>query len=441
MKSEAQELVAAWRDYDARYPTDAPAQRVALAGLSALTASADLDAIRDAARRSGSPRLAGLARDRSQWEQTVRAHTLHRGLLLPPGAVAGAAARDAAAVSVARKLVGHLLTGTGQTHPKLTARQTAATRMAFAIVAGRELDEARSKGWKGVVMSGPWLALELGAGSPQTGKSTLDRLTALGWLTKAHRAKGGRAYVYKTRNLPGFLADQYDHAQTINALTTGLRGHDLLANLILDVRAAAWAHGDDAPGSGVWAYAVAQASGTDLGLSKVARGHARTWLDGHGLGVDDLPIWVAENSGSGSAAQLAKEAAEEAREAKAAELVSMTAKHRARVKAAGEILRAAARAAHEKPGKRRAVQHLVPPARATPEELLAWTKKLLGALSKAMPDARIRAALAPQIAKQLGLALTAADHPKARADSVAARVSKVLAPKAEEGPDNAQEAA
>lgn len=441
MKSEAEELVAAWRDYDSRYPTDAPAQRVALAGLSALTASADLDAIRDAARRSGSPRLAGLARDRSQWEQTVRAFQLHRGLLLPPGAVAGAAARDAAAVSVARKLVGHLLTGTGQTHPRLTARQTAQTRFAFAIVAGRELDEARSKGWKGVVMSGPWLALELGAGSPQTGKSTLDRLAALGWLTKAHRAKNGRAFVYKTRNLPAVFADQFDHAQTINALTTGLRGHDLLADLILDVRAPAWAHGDDAPGAGVWAYAVEQASGTDLGLSKVARGHVRAWLDGHGIGVDDLPVWVAENSGSGSAAQSTKEQAEQAREAKAAELVSMTAKHRARVKAAGEILRAAARAAHKKPGKRRAVQHLVPPARATPEELLAWTKKLLGALSKAMPDARIRAALVPQIAKQLGLALTAADHSKSRADAVAARVVQVLTPKASEGPDNERVAA
>lgn len=441
MKSEAEELVAAWRDYDSRYPTDAPAQRVALAGLSALSASADLDAIRDAARTSGSPRLASLARDRSQWEQVVRAHTLHRGLLLPPGAVAGAEARDAAAVSVARKLVGHLLTGTGHTHPRLTARQTAQTRFAFAIVAGRELDEARSKGWKGVVMSGPWLALELGAGSPQTGKSTLDRLAALGWLTKAHKAKNGRAYVYKTRNLPASLSDQFDRAQTITAITTGTRGADLLADLVLDVRAAAWAHGDDAPGSGVWAYAVEQASGTDLGLSRVARGHARTWLDGHGIGVDDLPVWVAEHSGSGSTAQLAKEEAEAAREAKAAELVSMTERHRARVRAAGEILRAAARAAHDKPGKRKAVQHLVPPARTTPEELLEWTKKLLGALAKAMPDPRIRVALAPQIGKQLGLALTAADYPKARADSVAARVSKVLAPKAEEGPDNEQEAA
>ena len=441
MKSEHEMLVAAWRDYDTRYPTDAPAQRVALAGLSALSASADLDAIRDAARQSGSPRLASLARDRSQWEQVVRAHTLHRGLLLPPGAVAGAAARDAAAVSVARKLVGHLLTGTGQTHPKLTARQTAATRMAFAIVAGRELDEARSKGWRGVVMSGPWLALELGAGSPQTGKSTLDRLCNLGWLTKAHKARGGRAFVYKTKNLPAHLADQYDYAQTINALTTGLRGHDLLADLILDVRAPAWAHGDDAPGAGVWAYAVEQAAGTDLGLSRVARGHARTWLDGHGIGIDDLPIWVAEHSGAGSTAQTAKEEAEAARETKAAELVSMTEKHRARVRAAGEILRAAARAAHDKPGKRRAVQHLVPPARATPEELLAWTKKLLGALSKAMPDPRIRVALAPQIGKQLGLALTAADHPKARADAVGTRVVQVLAPKASEGPDNERAAA
>lgn len=441
MKSDNVELVKTLRGFDARYPTSAPAQQVMLAVLAATAVDASPDAVRDAARKSGSPRLASLARDRSQWEQVIRAHTLHRGLLLPPGAVAGAAARDAAAVSVARRLVGHLLTGTGQTHPKLTARQTAATRMALAIVAGRELDEARSKGWKGVVMSGPWLALELGAGSPQTGKSTLDRLCNLGWLTKAHKARGGRAYVYKTKNLPAVLSDQYDHAQTVNALTTGLRGHDLLADLILDVRAAAWAHGDDAPGSGVWAYAVEQAGQVDLGLSRVARGHARAWLDGHGIGVDDLPVWVAENSGSGSAAQTTKEQAEQAREAKAAELVSMTAKHRARVKAAGEILRAAARAAHEKPGKRRAVQHLVPPARTTPEELMAWTKRLLGALSKAMPDARIRAALVPQIAKQLGLALTAADHSKSRADAVAARVEQVLAPKTKEGPDNGKVAA
>lgn len=441
MKSDNVELARTLRGFDARYPTSAPAQQVMLAVLAATASDASPDAVRDAARTSGSPRLAGLARDRSQWEQVIRAFQLHRGLLLPPGAVAGAAARDAVAVSVARKLVGHLLTGTGQTHPKLTARQTAATRMALAIVAGRELDEARTKGWKGVVMSGPWLALEMGAGSPQTGKSTLDRLTGLGWLTKAHKARGGRAYVYKTRNLPAVLSDQFDHAQTVNALTTGTRGADLLADLVLDVRAAAWAYGDDAPGSGVWAYAVEQASGTDLGLSRVARGHARTWLDGHGIGVDDLPVWVAENSGSGSTAQLAKEAAEEAREAKAAQLVSMTEKHRARVKAAGEILRAAARNAHEKPGKRRAVQHLVPPARATPEELLEWTKRLLGALAKAMPDARIRAALAPQIGKQLTLALTAADHPKARADSVAARVEQVLLPKAKEGPDSGRMAA
>lgn len=441
MKSDNVELVRTLRAFDARYPTSAPAQQVMLAVLAATAVDASPDAIRDAARTSGSPRLASLARDRSQWEQVIRAFQLHRGLLLPPGAVAGAEARDAAAVSVARKLVGHLLVGTGQTHPRLTARQTAATRMALAIVAGRELDEARSKGWKGVVMSGPWLALELGAGSPQTGKSTLDRLTDLGWLTKSHKAKNGRAYVYKTRNLPGFLSDQFDHAETVNALTTGLRGHDLLADLILDVRAAAWAHGDGAPGSGVWAYAVEQTSGTDLGLSRVARGHARAWLDEHGLGVDDLPIWVAENSGTGSAAQLAKEEAEAARETKAAELVSMTEKHRARVRAAGEILRAAAREAHEKPGKRRAVQHLVPPARVTPEELMAWTKSLLGELSKAMPDPRIRVALAPQIGKQLTLALTAADYPKARAESVAARVEQVLTPKAAEGPDKVQEAA
>ncbi|WP_424465423.1 hypothetical protein [Pseudoclavibacter helvolus] len=441
MKSEAEELVAAWRDYDSRYPTDAPAQRVALAGLSALTASADLDAIRDAARRSGSPRLAGLARDRSQWEQVIRAFQLHRGLLLPPGAMAGAEARDAAAVSVARKLVGHLLTGTGQTQPKLTARQTAQTRFAFAIVAGRELDEARSKGWKGIVMSGPWLALEMGAGSPQTGKSTLDRLCALGWLTKAHRAKGGRAFVYKVRNLPVHLANQYDRAQTVNALTTGTRGVDLLADLILDVRAPAWAHGDDAPGSGVWAYAIEQTGQVDLGLSRVARGHARKWLDEHSLGIDDLPVWIAEHSGSGSDAQLAKEQAEAARDAKAAELVSMTEKHRARVRMAGEVLRAAARAAHEKPGKRKAVQHLVPSNRATLDELMAWTKKLLAVVVKQTPDARVRAALAPQIAKQLSLALTAADHPKARADSVAAQVENFLLKSASRGPDKVKEAA
>lgn len=435
---ETAELVRDLRRLDTRYPADARPMQVALAALAALVATTDLPALRSACRRSGG-RLAEVATSRARWAQAVRLSSSFLGASSPSGqAVESAAARDAAAVSVARKLVGHLV-GTGHVLPP---RQTAITRMALAVVAGQELDAARSRGWLGTVAAGPWLAAELGASTPATGKSALDRMVEAKWLVKSRRARTGRAFVYKAANLTAAIDDPFEqHAGTVDALVLGQRGQDALADLILTVRAPGWAYGEQAPGATVWAYAVECAAGTRLGLSAPARRQARAWLTEQGIEVSDLPAWVAQRSLPGGEAQLAKAEAEARREEKSAELAQLTEKHRKRVAAAGQVVRKVCLDLVEHPGRRRSPSALVPRPHAAPDEIAKWLKGFLQRAAQLLPQEQMRLALTPQIAKQIRTAFVEAGHPETRAQTVAEKIESMLLPKAKEGPDSERVAA
>ncbi|MBS3180025.1 MULTISPECIES: hypothetical protein [unclassified Pseudoclavibacter] len=250
------------------------------------------------------------------------------------------------------------------------------------MVAGRELEEARSKGWSGVIMTGPWLSIELGLSSPQSGKKALDRLTELRWLSKGRRARNGRARVYKASRLTSVEGqDLFErHAATIDALTTGTRGQSVLADLVLTARAAAWTYGPDAPGTPVWAYAVEEASGCPLGLNPRSRAAARAWTRSRGLSVSELVAWVEHRSRSGMLAAAEKEVAERARAEKALALAEVSNEHAARVKLVGEHLRDVARRTVKHPGKRKAFQSFVPGPEHGAETSQEWAARVRAAL-------------------------------------------------------------
>lgn len=365
---------------DRRYGSDHNVLPMQVA-LAVIAANSDVDhaTLRRACRRSGSPRIAKVASSRSSWSQALRLSSQHSSAFLHPGEVAGAEARDAAAVAVARKLVGHLL---AEQPPALSTRLGPVTRHALAVVAGRELEEARSKGWSGVIMTGPWLSIELGLSSPQSGKKALDRLTELRWLSKGRRARSGRARVYKVARLTSVEgADLFErHAETIDALTTGNRGQDVLADLVLSARAAAWTYGQDAPGTRVWAYAVAEASGCPLGLNPRSRAAARAWMSSRGLSVPELVEWVEQRSRPCTVAATEKELAERARAEKALALAEVSSEHAARVKLVGGHLRDVARRTVKHPGRRKALQSFVPGPEQGAEAAREWFTQVRAAL-------------------------------------------------------------
>ncbi|WP_068492274.1 hypothetical protein [Pseudoclavibacter helvolus] len=349
--------------------------------LAVIAANADVDraTLRRACRRSGSPRIAKIASSKSSWSQALRLSSQHSSAFLHPGEVAGAEARDAAAVAVGRRLVGHLLAAQP---PALSTRLGPVTRHALAVVAGRELEEARSKGWSGVIMTGPWLSIELGLSSPQSGKKALDRLVELRWLSKGRRARSGRARVYKAARLTSAEGQDLfeQHAATVDALTTGTRGQSVLADLVLTARAAAWTYGQDAPGTPVWAYAVEQTSGCPLGLTPRSRAAARAWLSSRGLSVPELVAWVEQRSRPGTVAATEKEVAERARAEKALALAEVSSEHAARVKLVGGHLRDVARQAVKHPGKRKSFQAFVPGPEQGAEAAQEWFTRVRAAL-------------------------------------------------------------
>lgn len=418
---------------DARFTDpDARPMQVALAVLAAHS-SVDHATLRTAARRSGSPRIAGVASSRSSWSKAVRLSSLYSSAFLLPGAAAESAeARDAVALSVARKLVGHLLAPNPE---GLSTRLGPVTRHALAIAGSQELHAARTKGWSSTLLAGPWLAAELGAATPKVGKSAIDRLAQIGWLSKGRRARGaGRASVYRVARLTlaegAGLFEEY--SATVDALVLGKPGVDPLADLILSARAAGWAHGPDAPGSAVWVHALELASGRRLGLSTRTRAAARAWLSSRALDVPGLILWVAGRSRPGTLASLEKGAAEQARSERSAELKALTDEHRERVRAAGEHLRAVALELCKHPGRRSSVAALVPGPEQGPEVAQRWTAMARRALMMRGVDVE----LAPQIEKQLKVALTTSGHTDRTASVIAEAVVSGIRPRGTDIPQS-----
>lgn len=146
-------------------------------------------------------------------------------------------------LAIARRTITRAL---APTPTPLPARTSTTLRTGILTLGVHLLLNATNRGWDTLLVSGPWLAVELGV-QPAAARTVLGRLTAERWLTQTQKRKGG-AGVYKAARLPRDLTDWsyewYDLveevAETVTA--TDRQRASVAAQLILSAAHPAWGY-------------------------------------------------------------------------------------------------------------------------------------------------------------------------------------------------------
>lgn len=321
------------------------------------------------------------------WHRLVRAARGRVG----PGGSSSPEARAELQLQLARRLLGHLI-GSPCLDDVSTARATSA-RGALAVIGVGLLRHAHEKGWDSLLVTGPWLAVQMGVSRP-TAEAALRTAVDAGWLRIVKRQKGGARTVrlarlgQEARGTAWSLYDEVEEAADHQSHgDTTDPDVSLAVQLLFTADHPVWGYSEKDPdlrsapiiGRATWLIALADALGVDpaarFGFTPRAISHHRRHVDRLGLDgpgervVDRLDEW-AERTG----AMDRYRAAEEAR------------------RAAADERRAAVRTEREKRANARAVLepvlavHRIPEPEQDRSELAAWASGLAGALREVHLD-------------------------------------------------------
>ena len=215
-----------------------------------------------------------------------------------------------ARLSVARKLVGHLLTplpaGGGAGGKKmLSPRAEVSARAALTIVGLQSLNDGND--FDSSIASAGFLALELNL-EDKASVRALRNAESVGWLTRLNPTSQGTAR-WRLRTLTAAEdTTAWEHSETVTALASGRPEEDNLADLINALGTSPAFQYSENVGFQGWLAMVAALSGVpaeQLGLGKAyakrlrhAVAEAFTGLPGIGMGVPLAPQLdvVAENT-------------------------------------------------------------------------------------------------------------------------------------------------
>lgn len=146
-------------------------------------------------------------------------------------------------LAIARRIITRAL---APTPTPLPARTSTNLRTGILTLGVHLLLNASNRGWDTLLVSGPWLAVELGV-QPAAARTVLGRLTSERWLTQTQKRKGG-AGVYKAARLPRDLTDWshelYDLIEEVAETVTvaDRQAASIAAQLILSAAHPAWGY-------------------------------------------------------------------------------------------------------------------------------------------------------------------------------------------------------
>lgn len=326
--------------------------------------------------RSRRPDTRSVTDTPASWHRLVRAARDRVG----PGGSSSPEARVELQLQLARRLYGHLMSPC----PGVSVQRAISARGALAVVGVRLLHHAHEKGWDSLLVTGPWLAVQMGVSRP-TAEAALRTAVDAGWLRIVKKQRGGARTVrlarlgQEARGVAWSLYDEVEEAA--DHQSHGDTNASLATQLLFAADHPLWGYAEkdlDRPsapiiGRATWLIALADALGVDpaarFGLTPRAISHHRRHVDRLGLGrgpgrvVDRLDAW-AEQTGAMDRYRTAEEA---------------------RRRAADER-RAAVRTEREARQGARAVlepvlaEYRIPEPEQPRDELAAWASGLAGAL-------------------------------------------------------------
>lgn len=321
--------------------------------------------------------------------------------------VSSSSARRGEAVAVARRLVGSLLTEVPAS-AKVSAHRQALARHALAVVGVALLDSIREKGWDTVMVSGPWLAVQMGV-EERTARAALRTCVELRWLRVVQKRKGS-AWRYDMPRLSaarGETADNFTFA--VDALVENDPTLDPVAEMIALASHPAFGYG---LGSKTWLVALADAAELDAARFGVGKRMVpvlrRDWLaalvthtpDAEGdTTLPEVLDSYAETTGAKGRWSVAETARREAAEARRLDTVAAR-ERKTKVHTALDRL---------------LTVHRLPKPDARVEHLQAWVRKMAETIAaNGLPD-EVR----PLLAKALAGRMTRAGYEPEAAARVA----------------------
>lgn len=310
----------------------------------------------------------------ASWHRLVRAARDRVG----PGGSSSPAARVELQLQLARRLYGHLMSPC----PGVSVQRATSARGALAVVGVGLLRHAHEKGWDSLLVTGPWLAVQMGVSRP-TAEAALRTAVDAGWLRIVKKQRGGARTVRLARlghEARGVAWSLYDEVEEVaDHLSHGDTNASLATQLTFVADHPVWGYSEkdaDRPsapiiGRATWLIALADALNVDparFGFTPRAISHhrrhvLRLGLGGPGRVVDRLDEW-AERTGA---------------------MDRYRAREEARRRAADER-RAAVRTERERRRGARAVlepvlaEHRIPEPEQPRDELASWASGLARAL-------------------------------------------------------------